>query len=384
MAAEHSQLSAANAESYDVGIAKRLGELGRVTTALKEYEDAHDSLHELEALLADPTTDQELRELATADFESAQSSFPTLANALKQSLIPPHPFSSFPCLLEIHPGAGGSEASIFAHDLLTMYTAIATRLNLPHTLTSYCPDDSVPSGTVGLTDAILEIAAPNSYDLFRPEAGVHRVQRIPATEKKGRTHTSAVSVMVLPSLPDTSDLHNELNYEDPQSDYFVDPSEVRSEVMRAAGAGGQHVNKTESAVRLTHVPTGLMVRMQQSRSQHKNRELAWSLLRSKLAARRREEREAEIANLRRTAMGGVGRTGREDKVRTYNWTQNRVTDHRSGWESNNLDDVLAGGESLEACMDSVREWMREGEVLGMLAEDEMKRKKEKDSEVTAK
>lgn len=190
--------------------------------------------------------------------------------------------------------------------------------------------------------------------------------------------------MVLPSLPDTSDLHNELNYDDPNSDYYVDPAEVRSEVMRAAGAGGQHVNKTESAVRLTHLPTGLMVRMQQSRSQHKNRELAWSLLRSKLAARRREERENEIANLRRSAMGGVGRTGREDKVRTYNWTQNRVTDHRSGWESNNLDDVLAGGETLETCMDSVREWMREGEVLGMLAEDEIKRKKEADEKANGK
>jgi len=205
---------------------------------------------------------------------------------------------------------------------------------------------------------------------------VHRVQRIPATEKKGRTHTSAVSVLVLPSLPDTSSGDSQLNYDDPTSDYYINPTEVRSEVMRAAGAGGQHVNKTESAVRLTHMPTGLVVRMQESRSQHKNREKAWSVLRAKLAAKRRDEREAEVAALRRTAMGGVGRTGREDKVRTYNFSQNRVTDHRSGWESNNLDDVLGGGEILERCMDSVREWMREGEVLGMLAEDEMKRKEQ--------
>ena len=256
-----------------------------------------------------------------------------------------------------------------------MYIALASRLGLSHNLTSFSSDDSAPSGTDGLSDAILEISAPNTYDLFRSEAGVHRVQRIPATEKKGRTHTSAVSVLVLPSLPERPE-DSDLNYEDPTSDYYIDVTEVHSEVMRARGAGGQHVNKTESAVRLTHMPTGIVVRMQESRSQHKNRERAWNILRSKLAARRREDREAEVANLRRSVMGGVGRTGREDKVRTYNWTQNRVTDHRSGWEGNNLDDVLGGGEMLENCMESVREWMREGEVLGMLAEEEMKKKKE--------
>lgn len=349
--------------------------MGPVATALKEYEDARSAVSELHALISDPSGDSELRELAQADLSSTTSSLPTLASALKTSLIPPHPFSSFPCLLEIHPGAGGSEASIFAHELLYMYINLASRLGLPHQLQSYTPDDSVPAGSVATSDAILEIGGTNSnaYDLFRPEAGVHRVQRIPATEKKGRTHTSAVSVLVLPSLPERPE-DSTMNYEDPTSDYFIDPTEVHSEVMRARGAGGQHVNKTESAVRLTHMPTGLVVRMQESRSQHANRERAWTLLRSKIAAKRREEREVEIANLRRSAMGGVGRMGREDKVRTYNWTQNRITDHRSGWEGNDVDEMLAGGEMLERCMDSVRDWMRESEVLGLLAEDEMKRK----------
>ncbi|KAK5937567.1 Peptide chain release factor 1, mitochondrial [Knufia obscura] len=376
IADEHAKLSAANAENYDLSIAKRIGELGSVTTALKEYEEAHESLTELHSLLSDPTTDSELRDLATADLTHTQSTLPTLTNHLKTSLIPPHPFAPFPCLLEIHPGAGGSEASIFAHELLYMYINLASRLGLQHTLQSYSPDDSAPAGSPALSDAILEISGTGTYDLFRSETGVHRVQRIPATEKKGRTHTSAVSVLVLPSLPEVGG--DELGFDDPNSDYYIDPTQVRSEAMRAAGAGGQHVNKTESAIRLTHIPTGLVVRMQESRSQHKNREKAWNVLRAKLAARKRDEREAEVARLRRSAMGGVGRTGREDKVRTYNFSQNRVSDHRSGWESNNLEGVLGGGEGLEGCMESVREWMREGEVLGMLAEDELKRKEGED------
>ena len=274
-----------------------------------------------------------------------------------------------PCLIELHPGAGGSEASLFAHELLTMYTSLATRLRLSPTLQSYTAEESVAGQ--GLTEAILEIASPGSYELFKSEAGVHRVQRIPSTEKKGRTHTSAVSVLVLPSLP-TTDADNALNYSDPSSDYYISPTDVRSETMRARGTGGQHVNKTDSAIRLTHIPTGMVVKMEESRSQHSNREKAWLLLRSKLAAKRREEREQEMINLRRKVMGGVARTGREDKVRTYNFSQNRVTDHRSGWEGSNLDEMLGGGEALEECMASVRGWMDEREVEGLVAEEEAK------------
>ena len=254
-----------------------------------------------------------------------------------------------------------------------MYTSLAKRLRLSPALQSYTADDSVVSGIPGLTGAILEISSSGSYETFKSEAGVHRVQRIPATEKKGRTHTSAVSVLVLPSLPVT-DADNVLNYADPNSDYYISPNDVRSETMRARGAGGQHVNKTDSAIRLTHIPTGFVVSMQESRSQHANREKAWTLLRSKLAAKRREDREQEMINLRRQVMGGVARTGREDKVRTYNFSQNRVSDHRSGWEGSNLDDMLAGGDVLEDCMASVRGWMDEREVEGMAADEETRAK----------
>ncbi|EXJ88856.1 peptide chain release factor 1 [Capronia epimyces CBS 606.96] len=371
VAAEHQQLTAANATDYDVGIAKKIGELSSVATALKEWDDAQHSLVELQSLLHDPSSDAEIRGLAQSDIESTLAELPALTSRLKKSLVPAHPFANLPCMIELHPGAGGSEASLFAQTLLDMYLAFCARMKWPTHLASYTPDDSVSDNA--LTDALLEINHPGSYEILRSEAGVHRVQRVPATEKKGRTHTSAVSVLVLPNLPESGG-ESDLDYEDPNSDYYIAPQDVRSETMRARGAGGQHVNKTDSAIRLTHIPTGIVVAMQDSRSQHKNREKAWQLLRGKIAQLRREQREAEIIAMRRSVMGGVARTGREDKVRTYNYSQNRVTDHRSGRESSNLDGVLAGDEALEAIMESVREWMSENEVKGLLAEEELKAK----------
>lgn len=336
--------------------------------------DTLQSLKDLQTILADPTSDSELLDLARTDIESTHAALPSLTNTLQKSLIPPHPFANFPCYIEVHPGAGGSEASIFAHELLEMYMAFCSRLGWQYSLASYTPDDSTPGGSQGVVEAILEIHHPASYGTLRTESGVHRVQRVPATEKKGRTHTSAVSVLVLPLLPETGT--EELNYDDPNSDYYVSAADVRSETMRARGAGGQHVNKTDSAVRLTHMPTGIVVAMQESRSQHKNREKAWTVLRSKIAALKREKREEEMIALRRNAMGGVARTGREDKIRTYNFSQRRVSDHRCGWDTSDLDGVLTGGDNLEVCMSHVRAWMDEEDVKGLLAEEEMKRREE--------
>lgn len=164
------------------------------------------------------------------------------------------------------------------------------------------------------------------------------------------------------------------SFNDPKSDYYVNPTDVKTDVMRASGAGGQHVNRTESAVRLTHLPTNTVVAVQESRSQHDNREQAWRILRSRIAQTKREEREEELIKLRRSA--GAGRVGRENKVRTYNWSQQRVSDHRSGFDLRNLDDVMDGGDALERIMDSVRAWMAEQEVLGLVAEEEEKTKQE--------
>jgi peptide chain release factor 1 len=381
MAEEHDRLSTQTAETFDAKIAKRVGELQGVASALKEWETTQSALDELNALIADPTTDAELRELAADDLAPTVAQLDALSTALTTSLTPKHPFANLPCLLEIRPGAGGGEANLFAGDLLRMYRAYCSRKNFRVSLLKYEDADgaSDSSGEAPLSEAILEIETPGSYAELRSEAGVHRVQRVPATESKGRTHTSAVSVLVLPSFPSNGSEGQQLSeadLDDPTSDYYVNPQDVRTDVMRARGAGGQHVNTTDSAVRLTHIPTNTVVSMQDSRSQHKNREKAWQLLRSRLAQARREAREEEMSNLRRSVVG-VARMGRGDKVRTYNWGQQRVTDHRSGISVHNLDDVMDGGHDLDKVIDSVKAWMAEQEIRVLIAEEEDAREKQK-------
>jgi len=266
---------------------------------------------------------------------------------------------------------------LFANDLLHMYQAFCARRNLRATLLKIEKTDGTgTTAELPLQEAVLEVESSGAYDLFRSEAGIHRVQRVPATEKNGRTHTSAAAVLVLPSFPSNAEFMAEESFDDPSSDYYVDPKEVRTDIMRARGAGGQHVNTTDSAVRLTHLPTNTVVAIQDSRSQPKNREKAWKLLRSRLAQARREVREAEMLQMRRNVIG-VGKTGRGDKVRTYNWGQQRVTDHRSGLTLHNLEDILEGGESLEKVMKSVRTWLVECEINNLIADEEAARTPEK-------
>lgn len=387
-AAEHARLSSELEKSFDTKIAKRVGELSATTNALKEWESANDvlplytlrfppclyipfplpqsnaplpqSLHELRSLLNDSTTDPELQALASEDLTTTTDTLPNLAHTLKTSLLPKHPFASLPALLEIRPGAGGSEAALFASELLTMYTSFLSRKGLAVS-TLHLDTADINNSETSLLEAVLEIPTSGAYDLLRTEAGVHRVQRVPATESKGRTHTSAVSVLILPSFPATSNESSDIDYEDPNSDYYIAPADVRTDIMRARGAGGQHVNTTDSAVRLTHIPTGTVVAIQDSRSQHKNREKAWQLLRARIAQARREAREEEQVKLRRSIVG-IAKMGRSDKVRTYNFSQGRCTDHRSGISVFELGDVLEGGEGLEKVMRSVKGWLEEREL----------------------
>lgn len=272
---------------------------------------------------------------------------------------------------------GGSEAGLFAGDLLRMYQSFCSARSLRATLLKYESSDGMsdPNGSdAPLQEAVLEIETPGAYDVLRCEAGVHRVQRVPATESKGRTHTSVASVMVLPSFPANPNDSGDGglgDFDDPKSDYYVNPQDVRTETMRASGAGGQHVNTTDSAVRLTHIPTNTVVACQQERSQLKNRAKAWQILRARLAQAKREAREEEMLKMRRS-VSGQGKTGRGDKVRTYNWGQQRVTDHRSGVSVHDLGDVMEGGHSLEKVMESVRAWLMERDVEGLVLEEEGK------------
>lgn len=321
-------------------------------------------MHELRKLVKDPTTDDELRSLAADDLESTVAQLTDASQVLTKSLIPKHPFADLPCLIEIRPGAGGSEAAIFAGDLLRMYQAFCAQTGLRASVIELQEAEEEPGS---ITEAILEVETPGTYEILRSEAGVHRVQRVPATETKGRVHTSSAAVMVLPSISQSQS--ETINFEDPSRDYFVDPKEVRVEVMRARGAGGQHVNKTESAVRLTHTPTNTVVSCQDSRSQVANKEKAWQILRSRIAETRQEAREEEMLKLRRSVVG-VAKIGRGDKIRTYNWQQQRVTDHRSGLTVHGIDSIIEGGPNLERLMDSVRKWLVEREVESMLAGNE--------------
>jgi peptide chain release factor 1 len=370
LSAEYGQLQNSLEASFDTKAAKRAGEIAGVADALKAWNKGQSSLAELTAMLN--SKDEEMRELARDEIEPTNAQLQKLAQDLSAALVPKDPYADLPCLIEIRPGPGGLEGRFFADSIFKMYQAYCIRKGFRAKVAKYeiadgAGDSTGTDGERGLQEAVLEIQTEGSYDTFRGESGMHRVQRIPTTEKSGRVHTSAVAVWVLPAFPQSGTKDNDFN--DPESDFYIDPTEVRSEKMRASGAGGQHVNKTESAIRLTHVPTGTVVSMQESRSQVENRENAWKLLRSRVAAQRREQREEKAYQLRRNVLSAAQIT-RGDKIRTYNYNQDRCTDHRCGLDVHNLPNVLEGGEVLDKVFDAVKAWQKERDVQNLLAEEE--------------
>ena len=315
-------------ESF-VRLSREFADLNPLVGSIKAYLSAADELDGLEALLADPATDPEMRGLAEQEKVDVTARHEALEREIRIALTPKDAADERNVILEIRAGTGGDEAARFAGDLFRMYDRYAARQGWTVEILS------ASEGTVGgYKEVIAEIRGRGAFAKLKYESGVHRVQRVPATEASGRIHTSTATVAVLPEAEDV--------------DIAIADSDLRIDTMRAGGAGGQHVNKTESAVRLTHLPSGIVVAVQEERSQHRNRAKAMALLRTKLYDLERRKRESERAAERR---GQVGSGDRSERIRTYNFPQGRVSDHRINLTLYKLPQVIAGealGELVDA------------------------------------
>ncbi|MCS6984266.1 MAG: peptide chain release factor 1 [Leptospiraceae bacterium] len=265
-------------------------------------------------------SDAEMLHYLAEEKQRLEENLAKIERELKLALLPKDPDSGKDVIVEIRAGTGGEEAALFARDLLRMYLKFLDKKGVPTEIL-----DLSPSSAGGVKEAIFAARGELAYDLLHFEAGAHRVQRIPATEANGRIHTSAVTVAVLPEAE--------------EEEVDIQSQDLRIDVMRASGAGGQYVNKTESAVRITHIPTGIVVYMQEERSQSKNKEKALRILRARLYEKMRRERHEKLAMEKRAQVGSGDRS---EKIRTYNFPQNRITDHRIGYTAYNLDQVLEG------------------------------------------
>ncbi len=312
--------------------AKERAELSELVTTYRRYKDTARQIAETRNLL----DDAELAELARQELAGLEASLRGLKERLHVLLLPKDPSDEKNVFLEIRAGTGGEEAALFAADLFRMYTRWAESKGWKVEVMSLNS-----TGIGGIKEVIASIEGRDVYAHLKYESGVHRVQRIPTTEAGGRIHTSTATVAVLPE-PDEVD------------EVEIDEKDLKIDTYRASGPGGQHVNKTDSAVRITHIPTGIVVQCQDERSQHKNRAKAMRMLRAKLFEAERKRREGEISSLRRSLVGSGERS---EKIRTYNFPQNRVTDHRIGLTLHKLDAVLEGelDELIEALAAKDRE-----------------------------
>tara|TARA_B100001765_G_C19505254_1_gene342208 strand:- start:695 stop:1786 length:1092 start_codon:yes stop_codon:yes gene_type:complete len=305
-------------ENY-VKISKEYADLSEVVGVYQDFLDTQSAIKEAALLTKDKDT--ELQRLAEVELKELKRHLVKLELSIKGLLLPKDPDDSKNVFLEVRAGAGGDEAALFAGDLFRMYSRLAERNNWKMEIIS-----AREGYHGGFKELITRIEGTDVYKQLKFEAGIHRVQRVPTTESQGRIHTSACSVAVLAEM----DTPEEIN---------LDKNDIRIDTFRASGSGGQHVNKTDSAIRITHSPTGIVVECQEDRSQHKNKEKALSLLKAKLLVSEKEKNDAEVAQNRKIMVGSGDRS---EKIRTYNFPQNRITDHRIEVSVHNLVNFLDG------------------------------------------
>ena len=304
---------------------KEHSELEPIVEKYREYKKVEKNLEEAKEMMNDP----ELKELAETEMLEAKEKLPKIEEELKILLIPKDPDDDKNVICEIRGGAGGDEAALFAGTLYRMYSMYAER---KHWTLEVLNENETELG--GYKEISFMISGRGAYSRLKFESGVHRVQRVPDTEASGRIHTSTATVAVLPEVEDV--------------DIELNPADIKMEVFRSSGAGGQHVNKTSSAVRLIHIPTGMVAECQTERSQVQNREYAMRMLRSRLYEKEKQERDAKLANERKTQVGSGDRS---EKIRTYNYPQGRITDHRIGMSIYQIEDFLNG--NLDEMIDNL-------------------------------
>jgi peptide chain release factor 1 len=324
------RLSAGGSGAEIVALSRELSEIDRLSDAIRSWRKTVTEQEELAAMLADAATDSEMRSLAQEEYSKAAATIVGLETAIRLALLPKDSADEKGAILEVRAGTGGDEAALFAGDLFRMYQRYAEARGWKIDVLSES------EGTAGgYKEIIAEINGRGVFARLKFESGVHRVQRVPDTETQGRIHTSAATVAVLPEAQDV--------------DVEIHESDLKIDTMRAQGAGGQHVNKTESAIRITHMPTGIVVFVQEERSQHKNRARAMALLRSRIYDVQRHKLDADRAADRRAQVG----TGdRSERIRTYNFPQGRMTDHRINLTLYKLDKILSG-EALDEVIDAL-------------------------------
>ena len=291
-----------------------------VVKKYREYKAAQQTIDDSLMILEDSDSDDELRELAASELDEAKRSLPALEEELKILLLPKDPNDERNVIVEIRGGTGGEESSLFAYDLFRMYSMYAERRGYKIEVVSLNE-----TGLGGYKEVSFIVSGAGAYSRFKFESGTHRVQRVPQTESSGRIHTSAATVAVLPEADDV--------------EVDINPNDLEIDTFRSSGAGGQHINKTSSAIRITHKPTGLVVECQDERSQYKNKDKAMKVLKSRLLKMEQDKQNEAIASDRRSQVGSGDRS---EKIRTYNYPQSRVTDHRIGLTLYKLDEIMNG------------------------------------------